>query len=289
MKNYQLFIGLATLLSLTACGGGGGGGSSTPPVQTITGKFKDTFVSGLNYKCSSGKEALTNAGGEYTCNVGDTVEFLLGAYSLGRATASRGIITPKTLYPSNRAAEVNVAQLLQSLNTGDAEGIITIPENFDGLDDVTIPPTDATFDASMTSTLATLEVTLVSNTDAVEHLQETYSEIIKDLVKGKTVYVVNATPDGKMQSITFSSDMSSDTWREILGGTDSGTDTVSVSGRVITLTPEHASDGGETITITAITDDYLVATYREEDDGKIVTGTIRVYFDEAKARAYLSL
>jgi len=400
MKKSTIIISIATILTFFGCGGGS---SSSTDNQTVTGNFRDTYVSGLTYKCSSGKKDFTNANGEYTCNVGDTVEFLLGSYSLGTASASKGVVTPRTLYPGNIEAEVNVAQLLQSLDDKSDSEIITIPENFSGLNAVTVSPTDATFDATMTTTLASLEtgaVTLVTEAHAIAHLQVTYTDVVKNLLKGKTLYsqidnrantfeslVFNAdatsatwteliggscsgsgtitiqgmdinftsTADscdasdvgkseiitvteilndyikisavgqegrlyfdeekarahfltnttatknllagktvyivgqksGELAKVNFSTDMHSLSGRQLVGGTDSWNDTISISGRVITIIPKNAADGIETITITEITSDYLVATYREDDDGDITTETLRIYFDETKARTYL--
>ena len=46
-------------------------------------QFVDTYVSGLNYACSSDIKGVTNEKGEYTCNVGDSVEFSIGSYVIG--------------------------------------------------------------------------------------------------------------------------------------------------------------------------------------------------------------
>jgi len=109
------------------------------------------------------------------------------------------------------------------------------------------------------------------------------------LLAGKTVYAVGETPDGILESITFSTDMTSSTWQEIEGGNDSGTDSISVNGMVITIMPEDPEAGNETLTVTEVNDDYISATYREEDDGEVVSVEERLYFDEAKARTHLGL
>ena len=125
MKNgYKLGLAaVAVSISLVGCGG-------STSTETVTGQFVDTYVSGLNYTCSSGTTGVTNTDGEYTCNVGDTVEFSLGGYVLGSVTASSGIVTPEILYPSETDTispeALNVAQLLQTLDDGTNEGIITI-------------------------------------------------------------------------------------------------------------------------------------------------------------------
>lgn len=283
MKRNTILMSVVTLLTFIGCGGG----SSSP--DTVTGKFRDTYVSGLNYKCSSGTKGLTNAEGEYTCNVGDTVTFSLGGYNLGTVSASNGVVTPKSLYPSNAEAEVNVAQLLQSLNTGDADGIITIPQNFDGLDDVTIPPTDATFDASMTTTLASLEtgaVTLVSEADAVAHLQETYTDVLTDLVKGQTFYSTIYTEMNTLESFAFNADATTSTWTELVGGSCTGSGSIAIEGMNINFTPttDSCSDSNdigstEVLTVTEIKDDYILVAMGASTPQ-------RLYFDEAKARDY---
>lgn len=69
MKNIFKVLPLSALIVsatlLTACGGGGGSDSTTP--TTLTGTFKDSNVSGLNYTFGS-TSGLTNELGQFNLN-----------------------------------------------------------------------------------------------------------------------------------------------------------------------------------------------------------------------------
>jgi len=182
-------ISTAALL-LAACGGGGDSSTGT---TTTTGVFVDSPVEGLSYVCSSGANGSTNALGEYTCNTGDTVTFSLGGYTIGSCTAA-ATVSPYTLYPENNEAVLNIAQLLQTLDTdNNPSNGITIAENFSALDGVGTAPTDAAFDSSIETILA---VTLVSEDDAIAHINETLglpsvtNGFTSEWIEGKTLYEV---------------------------------------------------------------------------------------------------
>ncbi len=281
MKKSTLLTSFIAIATLVGCGGG----SSNNTPTTITGQFQDTYVFGLNYKCSSNKEGITNLKGEYTCNIGDNVTFSLGSYTLGTAKAAK-TITPKTLYPDNQDAELNVAQLLQSLDTGNNSGVITISKNFNALDDVNIPPTDTEFDTKMAQKLQSLETPkqLISEEQAKEHLQNSYTNILKELLQGKTLY--QAFSDGFLSKSTFNADASSVTWVELDDEGCHGVANLTFDGMNINFTsisdscsPQDVGNQG-TIIISKINDDYLLATSEED-------GTSRFYFDKTKAQEYL--
>jgi hypothetical protein len=209
MKNEKLlkYLSILSILALNGCGS-----SNSTPTETVTGQFVDTFVSGLNYTCSTGTTGVTNAEGEYTCNVGDTVDFFLGKYKLGSATASSGLVTPEVLYPNNSVAELNIAQILQTLDSDSTDGIITIPENYSALDAITTTPESSDFDAQITSAIG---VTLVTEAAAQAHLNEV--EILVRL-SGKTFYYADKDVN-KVQSIVFNKDLTSFTSTEDAGPT----------------------------------------------------------------------
>ncbi|WP_324171212.1 RHS repeat-associated core domain-containing protein [Sulfurimonas sp.] len=139
---------------------------STP--SAITGSFQDSAVSGLNYNCSSDKSGITNTLGEYTCNVEDTVEFKIAGISLGTVNVE-STITPLTFFPSNETATVNLAQLLQTLDSDNNanNGITLDPKLLALLKDNIIDFTSDTFDTDVAYILGK---TLVNETDAINHL-----------------------------------------------------------------------------------------------------------------------
>ncbi len=271
------FMVTSATFALLGCGGGGEG-SNDP--KTVTGIFQDANVAGLNYACSSGKTDVTNSEGEYTCNVGDTVEFSLGGYVLGSVNATSGVVTPMALYPNNLEAATNVLQLLQTLDNAD-DGTITIPDNYSDLDDVTITPNDSTFDDVMEEKLGEA---LVSEDDAQEHM-------LKTVLAGKTLYTTIYDEMGTVESWAFNEDLTGSTWTELVGGTATGTGTISVDGMTMTYTCTSDSDAEceaipTTIEVKDILADYLSVEVSGGDLGS-ETETLRLYFDEAKARAYL--
>ncbi len=113
-------------ITLVGCGAGGGSSSETVPATTVTGSFIDDPVQGLTYICStSAKSGTTNTEGEYTCVLGSDVTFMLGDVTLGTVSAKNGIVTPYDLFPNNEEAAINVARLLQTLDSDPNDDIIT--------------------------------------------------------------------------------------------------------------------------------------------------------------------
>lgn len=185
-------VAAVAAIVFTACGGGGGGSAeSAASTQSLTGIFVDAAVSGLNYKCSSGSSAKTNVAGEYTCNNKDRVTFFLGKYELGACETVK-IVSPYTLYPNSNRAAINVAQLLQTIDSdGDPSNGITVPEGFSELDNFSVRPTDASFDAEIQKLLSK---TLIDEETAQTHLNDTLELPVAkagfsaEWLEGKTLY-----------------------------------------------------------------------------------------------------
>jgi len=294
MKKRIIFsmVTAGAVFGLIGCGSGSSDpvdptvGAENPTPTTVTGIFKDTNVAGLNYTCSSGKNDVTNARGEFTCNTGDTVIFSIGEYVLGGAvSASSGVVTPSTLYPNNLEAATNVGQLLQTFDDG-ADGTITIPNDFHGLDNVDVDPSDPNFDTVIAQELADEGYTdWVDETTAQEHM-------LRTLIQGQTLYTTIWDEMGTMESWAFNDDLTSVTWTEMVGGSAHGTgDLVIDDGMTMTFTCTFDSDdecevSPTTIEVKQILPDYLVVEVSGGELGSELE-TLRLYFDEAKARAYL--
>ncbi len=282
-KMGLMALGLSMVL-LSGCGssGGGGTGGDAGDTKTVTGVFQDANVAGLNYACSSGKTDVTNSAGEYTCNVGDTVEFSLGGYVLGSVTATSGIVTPLSLFPNDLEAATDVLQLLQTLDSGE-DGTITIPDNFSALDGIETRPGDADFDADME---AELGEALVSEEAAQEHM-------LRTLLAGQTLYTTIWDDMGTMESWAFNADLTSSTWTELVGGSATGTGSLVIDGMTMTFTCTFDSEqvcevNPTTIEVKEILTDYVVVEVTGGELGSQAE-TLRLYFDEAKAREYLSI
>ena len=293
MKKSIVFsmVTAGAVFGLIGCGGGSSDpvdstvGTGNPTPTTVTGIFKDTNVAGLNYACSSGKKDVTNANGEFTCNTGDTVTFSIGGYTLGGAVAaSSGVVTPSTLYPNDLEAATNVGQLLQTFDDG-ADGTITIPEDFHGLDDVDTDPSDPHFDTVIAQELADEGYTgWVDEATAQEHM-------LRTMIQGQTLYTTIWDDMGTMESWAFNDDLTSSTWTEMVGGSAHGTGSLVIDGMTMTFTCTFDSSAEcevkpTMIEVKQILPDYLVVEVTGGELGSELE-TLRLYFDEAKARAYL--
>jgi|GEM_PF-2927247 len=275
-KRIFIWGGMAALLlGLSACGGGGSSSSSTSNdgAEMVTGVFVDSPVAGIDYTCSSGDFGLTNAAGEFTCPSGDSVEFFLGGYSLGSCDVDE-IVSPFDLYPESEAAAANVAQLLQTVDAdGDPSNGITIPEDFSELDETSVLPTSPDFDQEIA---ADLGEPLVDETDALDHLNGT---VLTTLLAGQTFYTTIYDQTGTLEQWVINADATSATWTELVGGSESGTVSLTIEGMSFTATD---SEGSSTMTVDVVTDTYLDVS---GDPGT----PDRLYFDRTAAEDYFQV
>lgn len=98
-------------MALAACGSNDVVVTNPPPQ---TGVFLDAAVEGIDYVAGQGARASTNAKGEFSCIVGDTVAFSIGGMALGSASCS-AILTPMSLAGVADAADVKVVNRLLAL------------------------------------------------------------------------------------------------------------------------------------------------------------------------------
>ncbi len=181
MDRYFIFIATAALLLFSGCSSGSDSETSTK--ELVRGVFYDSEVDGMDYFCaSSGLSGVTGdlgiAGG-YTCEEGDKVTFSIGEYELGTCDAE-GVVTPSSLFPNNDEAALNVAQLLQTIDSDkDPSNGITIPEDATVLL-ATVParPTDLNFDEAMEAVIGNI---LVQAEEAQDHLDETMAALEETL------------------------------------------------------------------------------------------------------------
>ena len=134
----------------------------------VTGIFVDSAVWGLNYACSSGATGVTNAQGEFTCESGDSVTFTLGGVVIGTASV-QSIVTPHTLFPNNPDAALNLAQVLQTLDTdrNADNGISLDPQLLARIGNMDF--TSPSFDEDVQIALGN-DIVLVIEAEAEEHL-----------------------------------------------------------------------------------------------------------------------
>ncbi len=136
-----LFLVALPLLSGSQCAfffSSGGGSSDSDKedekaglvVVVKEGSFVDAAVEGVNYTSGS-LSGITGKDGRFQYEVGSTVQFFIGDINLGRAVQGKSLITPLDLVVDgafDTPEVINIARLLQSLDSDPGDTVITIPE-----------------------------------------------------------------------------------------------------------------------------------------------------------------
>ena len=98
-------------------------------VVVANGILVDAPVEGVHYE-SGALAGITGSSGEFRYEAGNTVRFSIGDIALGRPVMGKAVITPLDLVEngtSDTPAVINIARLLQSLDSQPGDGFITIP------------------------------------------------------------------------------------------------------------------------------------------------------------------
>ncbi len=93
------------------------------------GRLIDAPVEGVSY-ASGSVTGVTNAQGGFRYEAGNRVRFFIGDIVLGEAVEGKAVITPLDLVPDgtiDTPAVINIARLLQSLDSLPGDDRITIP------------------------------------------------------------------------------------------------------------------------------------------------------------------
>ena len=183
-------------------------------VDLFTGLFVDDLVLGLDYTCSSGTSSETTAGGQFTCPEGDDITFWLGSNELGPVPVAYTIISPLLLFSEDGIAAINLARLLQSLDSDllPDNGVIVI-------DDALVADLPANLDFSLEPAEfeAALGMSLVSLETAVQRLSAAIAQYVpenidpiadagadRDVTVGATVTLSGAgSSDANGDGLTF--------------------------------------------------------------------------------------
>jgi len=94
------------------------------------GNLVDAPVKGVGYESGS-LSGITGGNGEFQYEAGHTVRFFIGDIQLGRAVKGKSLITPLDLVADgaiDTPAVINIARLLQSLDSDTGDEVITIPD-----------------------------------------------------------------------------------------------------------------------------------------------------------------
>jgi hypothetical protein len=84
----------------------------------------------VNYESGS-LAGITGRNGEFQYEVGNSIRFFIGDINLGWAVKGKSLITPLDLVTDGTTATpavINIARLLQSLDSDPADEVITIPD-----------------------------------------------------------------------------------------------------------------------------------------------------------------
>jgi len=114
--------------------------------------------------------------------------------------------------------------------------------------------------------------------DAEAYFDSLKNSDLTTLLAGKVLYTAIDGQDGTLSSWTFSSDMKTFTWTQIVGGTDTGTEILNVDGMNLYVNVAGETESA-TIAVLEVTPDYILTSL----DGYPAE---KVFFDESEARDY---
>ena len=201
MKKITLLT-LSTFASFALLGCGGGSSTTQSNSNTGTGYYVDNAVAGVDYVCGT-ETGKTDKEGKFTFEKGQECKFSLAGIPLRTTSADK-------LNDGVKVVEDNpkVAQFLQSIDTdGDLSNGIEIDDKVlkaltDALanidDDTTVLRNDTvltTVVAEVGSQVEGVSGTVRTESEVQEHLTQTQTEITKELLAGKTFYVVVGITD----------------------------------------------------------------------------------------------
>ena len=294
MKKRLITYSLVTLsllaVSLVGCSGGSDSedNDSSKEASTGTGYYVDSAVAGVDFLCGTQK-GITDTEGKFTFELGQDCHFSVAGIPL-RTTKSEALSDGQKVFEDN----ADVARFLQSIDyDGDVSNGIQIEEGViavlrKALEDKTleaqIPKDEILADVieNISADDEKFKGTMRTKEEVTSHLSETSKSIFKELFAGKTLYTTIYDEMGTLESWTFDKDMTSASWQEIVGGDEKGSHTIiDINENVISL-DEHSK-----LEVKAILTDYIHMEVSFIEDGISHQETLRVYFSEAKARAYL--
>ena len=270
-------IGVSVAAAIAVALNGCGGSSSTEDTNIGTAYYLDNAVEGVSYACGS-VTGTTEEDGAFSFEKGESCTFTLAGITL-REEAAENLVDGKKIVEDN----VKVAQLLQSIDAdGDLENGIQITPSVveavskavEALDD---PEKVLEETSVMELVVEAAGGELRSEEEVVQHLAQTQTEVTKELLAGKTFYLAYIDHDiEKIEKLEVNTDATSLTWTEIKGGSESGTDPVTISG-------QSFFTGDEEHIIENITDKYI-EVLTKDDDGDDLN---RLYYSQSDAQAYL--
>ncbi len=292
MKKYRnkcfIFLVIASLSILNACGGGGSSSSSDSPA-TGTAYYVDSAVSGIDYECGS-VSGVTGENGEFTFERGANCTFYLGSVPLKEIIAEK-LEDGGTI----QETDTRIAQILQSLDEdGDPSNGITIDaEIIEDLADsgiTSLPDTEE----EIAALLDAVQTAVTDNGGAFVTSADAEAHQISTILASNALIDVGYDGEPVYNSLTFatgenSNELSTVSWTAQLA-TESGSASVTLGTTtesdetIITLA---VTENGETenyiLSLVVDDGDSYYIEMQNEDDNHIE----RLYLDTEKAESYL--
>jgi len=281
---YTKYI-VMSVVTLLALGCSDSDDNNSYSVTTADAYYVDSAIEGVDYKCGS-QGGVTLANGKFTFEEGSSCSFSLAGIKL-REVSKDELQEGKKIVEDN----LQVAQLLQSLDIdGNPDnGIKITPEVTQALNmavkdynDTTKVLTDENIKeaviAEVASEVPSFKGELKSIDKVKEHLEKTKTQLTKELLANKSFYVY-WNEDGKkgVSKVTINEEANSWEYQDILGGNDSGTESLEIKGDTLIIKHQESED----------TD-----SYRVKEEGKYITltnlndnSTLKLYYNKADAEA----
>lgn len=238
---------------------------------TKTGIFTDSAVEGLVYECSSGITGVTNNRGQFSCDKNNTISFFLGGNILGESELL-DYITPYTLFKDNNISALNLAQLLQSLDSDqNLSNGIKIEEYFLSKLGNELDFSSISFEEDINDIFGS-QRSLISENIALAHMELEFIKlninrdgsspritdgIVKNIAPLLTINTIQNAIENQLLAFQITAlDVNSDVLTYSINGTDSEYFNIDASNGIVTFKQEadfekkniynltiHASDG----------------------------------------------
>lgn len=279
MRIHLAIVASAALL--VGCGGGSSNDDTTTPVETATGYYVDSAVSGVSYTCGS-QSGLTQDNGAFTFDVGQGCTFSLGGMML-RTVASGDLSDGVEI----QERTLDVARLLQSLdNDGNPENGIEISSEVVAAlaaNNITTVPTSDTEMAQVIATIQSQVTTYAGEAKSTEqtmlHLEQLIVDVSSDktaIAQGDTVTLTSTIQQAVQSNLTY-------TWKE--GSQTLGTEAeltlsdldVGAHTMTLTVTDEDGVSKSDSVTVTVTAYTPMTVTMSASSASILDTDDLTLY------------